>query len=164
MSVEVSSPLSLLSGAHHLVLTQLAAQVDLLQVVLRPRVELGEVAPDGVDSETELVGEPEPRPAQSLVRWRGGTQLAHHVALGPSLLLSLLPVVGEVRHGDLLVVDLAVVLHQLLAEQSLASKLVTHGLTLSAGQQEVVVDLHVVLQPGLLLKVLLTDWTLQDFD
>ena len=67
MLVEVSSPLSLVSGARQLVRTQLAAQDDLLQPVLLPGVELGEVAPDGLHGETELVGEPEARPAQSLV-------------------------------------------------------------------------------------------------
>ena len=155
----MSSPLSLLSGARHLVLTQLAAQADLLQVVLRPRVELGEVAPDG--GETELVGEPETWPAQSLVRWLR-TQFAHNVAMGRQLPPFLLPAVGEVAHSHLLVVDLAVVLHQLLAEQSLASRLVTPGLALSAGQQDVVVGLHVVPQLGHLLKALLTGWTLQE--
>ena len=157
--VEESLPLSLASGARELVLTELAAQDDLLRVVLRTRVVLREVAPDG--SETQLVGEPEPRPAQGLVRWLR-TELAHHVALGRHLLPSLLTVVGQVGDLHLLVVDLAVVLHQLLAEQSLTFRVVAPGLTLSAGQQEVVAGLHVVLQVSHLGKVLLACRALQD--
>ena len=156
--VEESSPLSLTPGARELVLTQLAAKDDQVLVVLLPRVELAEVAPDGV--QTELVSEPETRPAQSLVG-RSGTQLAHHVALGPHLLPSLLPVAGEVLHSDLLVVGLAVVLDQLPAEQSLSFRIVTPGFTLGAGQQDVVVVLHVVLQLSQLFKVLLAGWALQ---
>ena len=159
---EESSPLSLTSRARQLVGKQLAAQENLVQVVLRPRVELGEVAPDGLHGDAQLVGEPEPWTAQSLVRWLGGTELANHVDLAPHLPSSLLPVVGEVSHGDLLIVDLAVVLHQLLAEKSLTSGLVTPGLALSAGHQDVVVGLHVVLQLGHLLEALLTGWALQD--
>ena len=59
MHVEVSSPLTPISGAQQLVLTELAAQDYLVQVVLVLRVELGEVVLDGVES--EYVGEPEAR-------------------------------------------------------------------------------------------------------
>ena len=160
MFVEESSPLGRISRARQLVLAQLAAQPDLVQEVVPPRVEPGEVAPDGLDGQTELVSEPQPGPAQSQVGG-SGTESAHHVALRPHLLPSLLPVVGEVAHCDLLMVDLAVVLNQLLAEQSLSSGIVTPALTLGAGHQDVVIVLHVVLQLSELFKVLLAGWTLQ---
>ena len=71
----MSSPLTPISRARQLVLTQLTAQDYLLQKVfiLFTRVELGEVVLD--DEEIENVGEPEP--------WTTGllpTQLAHDVA------------------------------------------------------------------------------------
>ena len=140
--IEESSPLSLPSAARQLVRTQLAAQDDLVLIVLSPGVEI-EVSPDG--GETQLVGDPETRPAQSLERWFG-TQLAHHIALGTHLLSSLLSVEGKVGHSHLLIMDLAVVIHQLLAEDSLSSRIVSLGLTLRAGYQDVVTGPHVLLQ------------------
>ena len=121
------------------------AQCDLVQVVVSPGVELADVTPDGLHGETQLVGEPETRPAQSLERWFG-TQLAHHIALGTHLLSSLLSVEGKVGHSHLLIMDLAVVIHQLLAEDSLSSRIVSLGLTLRAGYQDVVTGPHVLLQ------------------
>ena len=98
-----------------LVREQLRSHRNLVQVVLSPGVELAEVAPDVPHGETQLVGEPETRPAQGLERWLG-TELADHVDLALHLLPSLPPVVLEVRHGDLLTVYLAVVINQLLEE------------------------------------------------
>ena len=63
-----------------LVRKQLGSHRDLVQVVLSPGVELAEVAPDVPHGETQLVGEPETRPAQGLERWLG-TELADHVDL-----------------------------------------------------------------------------------
>ena len=58
MSVEVSSPLTPISGARQLVRTQLAAQDYLVQIVLSllTRVELGEVVLDCEEIEYEGPG------------------------------------------------------------------------------------------------------------
>ena len=93
----MSSPVTPISGARQLVLTERTAQDYLVQVVLIliPRVERGEVVLDG--EEIENAAEPETWTAKILLE----TQLAHGVT--PALHL---PMVTEVAHSYLLIVDL----------------------------------------------------------